>query len=168
MKKSSIVSIIVIAIIAIPLYFAIGQDGKGKGQDGGKGKGKGGEARPQGGGGKGGGGFQPPSFGDIDTDKSGDINKEEWIAHSVKAAKERAERSFGFMAGDDGKISEEELQRVMQRFGKGGRGGSSGMKGGGGDAKGKGGGKGKGKGKGDAGGGDDSGATKPKRPAIEE
>ena len=125
---------ILAAAVVLPFGFANaqGEKGKGKGRMG---------------------GFQPPKFSEIDTDKSGDVSKEEWIAHQVKSAKERAERSFTFLAGDDEKITEDELKGAMSRRGGGGPKGSSPK-----------GGMGKGKG-GDAKGG---GEGKPKRPEIEE
>lgn len=156
MKKPTFFNTIVAAAIALPLCFAFAQDEEGKG----KGKGKGG---PGGGSGAGKGrpqGFQPPKFGDIDTDSSGGVNKEEWLAYQMKMARQRADRSFGYLAGDDGEISEDELKKAVQR-----RGGPGGGKGGpGGSSKG---GKGKGMSKG-GGESDTGGGTKPKRPAIEE
>ncbi|MDF1810917.1 MAG: hypothetical protein P1V20_01845 [Verrucomicrobiales bacterium] len=142
------VKIVVVALIALPLSLALAEEnekGKGKGRPGEKG------GRP------GGQGFTPPKFADIDTDSSGDVNKEEWIAFQVKMAQERAERSFGFVSGDDEKITEEELKKMMSR-----RGGPGGFPKGG-----PGGEKGKGKGKG-PGGEESGGGTKPKRPALEE
>jgi hypothetical protein len=64
--------------------------------------------------------FQPPKLADIDTDASGDINKEEWVAFQVKMAKERSENSFDMIAGEDGKISEEDLKKMMARQREGG------------------------------------------------
>ncbi|MDF1755970.1 MAG: hypothetical protein P1U89_24495 [Verrucomicrobiales bacterium] len=151
MTKHCLFYTLTAGLIALPLCFSIAQDGKGKGRPDGGGKG-GPQGRP---------GFEPPSFADLDADSSGDVSKEEWIAFQVKMARERAERSFGFIAGDDGKITEGEIKTALERRGNFGRPGG-GMKGGperGGDK----GAKGKGKG------GDGSGeGTKPKRPEIEE
>ena len=135
--KNHILTSIITAALVLPFSFVSAEE---KGEKG-KGAGKGRPTQGR--------GFQPPKFADIDADKSGDISKEEWIAFQVKAAQERAERSFGYLAGEDGKITEEELQKMMQR-----RGGSKGGPGKGG--------KGKGRPGGDAGGGD-----KPKRPPVE-
>lgn len=135
--KNHILTSIITAAFVLPLSFSFAQD------DGGKGKGKGaGKGRPAQG-----PGFQPPKFADIDTDKSGDISKEEWVAFQVKAARERAERSFKYLAGEDEKITEEEMKRMQQRRGGPERGG-------------------KGKGKGRPGGEQGEG-DKPKRPPVE-
>lgn len=97
------------------------------------------------------GGPQTPSLQDADTDKDGSISKQEWTDFMVKMAKERAERSFGFLDRDNnGTISKEELEAVRNRRPGGGRPGEGrGPKG-----------DGKGKGKGDGEG--------PKRPPLEE
>jgi hypothetical protein len=79
MKKQILRSIIT-AAIALPLGFASAQDEGEKGK--GKGPGKGGPP-PQG------RGFEAPKFADIDTDKSGDVSKEEWVEYMVKSARER-------------------------------------------------------------------------------
>ena len=142
MKKNRLFYLFLAGVLALPLCFTFAQEEKGKGKGKGKGPGKGGPR----------GHFQPPKFGDIDADSSGDISKEEWVAFQVKTAKERAERSFGYIAGDDEKISEEELQKMMDRWK--GKGRPKGPKGG--------------KGKGGPGGDDSGGEKKPKRPKVEE
>lgn len=151
---------IVAALIALPLGIALAQD------DGGAEKGKG---RPDGKGGPGADGKgapgrppsppQGPPFEQIDTDKSGDIDLAEWIRHSEVRAKEIFER----LAGDDDKITQEELRAMLQM--RGGPGGPG--KGGppGGD-------KGKGRPPGGDKGGDkgapDGKGQQPKRPAADE
>ena len=156
--KKSILTTIVSALVALPFCFAFAQEGeKGKG----KGKGADGKGRPPGG-----PRFERPKFGDIDADGSGDVSKEEWIAYQVKMAKQRAERSFNFIAGEDGKITKEDFEKMAQR--RGGPGSGRGGPGGKGRPDGGKGGKAEG-GKGKGGKGEESGGgTKPKRPELEE
>lgn len=81
-------------------------------------------------------GGEQPKFEDIDADSSGGVSKEEWIAHQVKMAEERAERSFGFVDRDEsGDLSKEEIAAAIQRMrgaggGKGGARPQGGRKGG--------------------------------------
>jgi len=136
--NKQILKLVVAALIGtVCIGFAEEEKGKGKG----KGPGPGGPGGP---------GFQPPKFAEIDADASGDVSKEEWVAFQVKMARERAENSFAMIAGDDGKISEEDLKKMMARRGEGGPRGPF-------PDQGKGKGKGEGKGDGD----------KPKRPEAE-
>lgn len=99
-------------------------------------------------------GGEQPKFEEIDTDSSGGVSKEEWIAHQVKMAEERAERSFGFVDRDEsGDLSKEEIAAAIQRM------------------RGAGGGKGPGRPQGGRKGGPDKGQPKgeeKKRPALEE
>lgn len=97
---------------------------------------------------------EQPKFEDIDADSSGGVSREEWIAHQVKMAKERAERSFGFVDRDEsGELSKEEIAAAIQRMR-----GAGGGKGPGRPQGGRKGGPGKGP----------SGGEEKKRPALEE
>lgn len=157
--KSNILKAIVTGLVAIPLCFAFAQDEGGEEKGKGKGRPEAGKGGPQGKGGPGGGRPQmgPPTFEEVDADKSGGVTEEELIAAMQKRAGEAAKRMFGFMDKDEnGQLSKEEMT-VRQRGGFGGKGGKGGPPGG---EKGKG-----GKGGPPQGGG---GGEKPKRPPVED
>jgi len=72
-----------------------------------------GERPPGGPGGPGGRRPEPPKLEDMDTDKSGDVSQEEFVAFQVKRAEEGAKRMFEFADADkDGKLTKEEMGKM--------------------------------------------------------
>jgi len=168
MKIQSKTHLAVVTMLVIPFAISMAQ-GPGKGGDG-KGRREGGPQQGR----AAGPAMQKPEFSELDSDKSGDVSKSEWIAFHVKAAEERADRAFARVAGEDDKISETELDQTMTHRGGGegtraeGRrpGGDRGAQGKDGKgAKGEKGGKG---GKGGKGETDTASGVTPKRPQVEE
>ncbi len=119
MKKRFYLSLILASLLAAPAAFAA----PGEGGEGGPSAERRGPGGPGGPGGRRGG---PPQFSEIDADGDGMATKEEFIAHAVQQAKQRAERIFSMLDKDgDGQIAESDIpQRGMgMRRGPGGEGG---------------------------------------------